>query len=106
MAKKYVPSGYQIINLPDVELDDQGHATINYGDYPDGDILIDLATSGLLGKKPILLNFIDVQGFATIVGENYISISNLIDGNDIYVYSLSINIEQKKILVSMITYSI
>lgn len=60
MAKKYVPSGYLIVNL--------GHfqslpVNISKGTNADADILMD--NYDKLDKKPILLSVNDVMGFAT-----------------------------------------
>lgn len=74
MAKKYVPSGYQIIDLGSLDL--SSNVTINKGENADADVLISLVSEGKLGKKPILLSLYDededvqLSGFGIIVGEN------------------------------------
>lgn len=70
MGKKYVPSGYQIINI-NVE-----NKTSGQGFAPETDdekLLLELLENGV--KKPILINLVtsvagEFFGFATIYGSN------------------------------------
>ena len=57
MSKKYVPSGYQIINL---NLSAQTSGTAFSVGTDDEKLLCDILNSGI--KKPILLSIIDTSG--------------------------------------------
>ena len=60
MAKKYVPSGYQIIDLGSHDL--SSAVTITKGTNADADVLIDLYEREKLIDKPILLKVHDSNG--------------------------------------------
>lgn len=102
MAKKYLPSGYQIINLDVV---DNSGFTISPDDNEDSKILFDVMTlfldKGIL-KKPILLHLTEttngnsVCGFAQVfassenicelqcgTGDNYVILTLSDGGNTI-----------------------
>ena len=67
MTKKYVPSGYQIINL-NVELSG-GSKTLTANDGDDAKILLDLLkdlTTNNILRKPILLKIYDVESDSSL----------------------------------------
>ena len=75
MSKKYVPSGYQIINL--LSLAFETGDVVEYGKNEEVDILIDLYRRNELSKKPILLAVKPIdgdkrEGFVTIKNDNTI----------------------------------
>lgn len=78
MAKKYVPSGYQIINI--TLIDDDGNLQIQ--DSEDKKILEKIIKENQLFNKPMLLklhdvvNDYDVMGFVLIGSENSFSIGS------------------------------
>ena len=68
MAKKYVPSGYQIINITSTDVDDDGYLIL---ESKDAKILYELLDNNnpKIVTKPILLNYEDILiGFAIISG--------------------------------------
>lgn len=70
MAKKYVPSGYQIINVGEMDLGSP--ITVSINDKPEYKILYDLIHSHEL-KKPILFNLYETNeglfaGFISSIG--------------------------------------
>lgn len=71
MAKKYSPSGYQIIDLGRHDL--SSTITINKGENADADVLIDLYTRGKISDKPILIRIVsgnsEMSGFCTRAGD-------------------------------------
>lgn len=98
MSKKYIPSGYQIINV--FTYDDEG--TIKIRESEDKTILKEILKNGI--NKPILLHLNDadgslgyvISGFATLLNnELYISTPDvyyklkLVD-DEIDVYSVEI----------------
>lgn len=105
MAKKYIPSGYQIINLG--ELDLSSSVTLTDGDAK---ILVDLFNEGELFKKPILLSIYDTNdsvqymGFAIQRSESLTIPCFNDDGTECdYIY---IAIDSEKITVSLIVASL
>ena len=78
MAKKYVPSGYQIINIS--LYDDDGDLQIQ--DSEDKKVLEKIINENQLFNKPMLLklhddaNDYDLMGFVIVSGENSFSITN------------------------------
>ena len=63
MSKKYIPNGYQIINLGDVGLDnDNTNVTLSKGFSDDVDSLIEWAKHGC--KKPVIIQLYD--GYSSI----------------------------------------
>jgi predicted nucleotidyltransferase len=95
MTKKYVPSGYQIINLGSVADGD----IIAKGTNSDVDLLIELAKEQKLTKKPILLSFIatnhDISVVPLIWGKvlyySFVKVDN--NGAAEYWFDLSITIK-------------
>ena len=68
MAKKYVPSGYQIINITSTDVDEDGYLIL---ESKDAKILYELLDDNnpKIATKPILLNYENILiGFAIISG--------------------------------------
>ena len=64
MSKKYVPSGYQIINITDTDIDDDGYLIL---DHEDCKVLFDIMVHEKY-NKPILLSFNSQENTLQLIG--------------------------------------
>lgn len=85
MAKKYVPSGYQIIDLGAHDL--SSPVTINKGENADADVLIELKDNGKLYSKPVLLHIADTDSGLDVMG--FCVVNNDLDGLILWVTQTS-----------------
>ena len=98
MSKKYVPSGYQIIDLGSMDL--ISDVTLNKGTSEDVYILISLLYEDRLLNKPILLKLRDTDGdikacgfcSATLDSDGYLlSLHALTCGGTEYQYNITLD---------------
>ena len=105
MSKKYIPSGYQIINLGDVGLDDDNtEITLSKGFSDDVDSLIEWAIHGC--KKPVIIQLYDGYSDVEYLTFPFITIK----GSDIYLrlvgtyylIDILVDLESQEITVTLI----
>lgn len=94
MSKKYVPSGYQIIDLGSIDLSDLPTSK-TASDGEDFKILIDLAKQGKLASKPILCKYIASN--SDMVCTEWGTIKG--DGINLSSITISINVESEQIVI-------
>ena len=99
MGKKYVPSGYQIL---EIESTDKDNDDILLKNTDDEKLLYELFKSGKILEKPILLR-VTASGTPTMCGFPIVSLSAITltwtDGVDYDSYSFSYDSENDEITV-------